>query len=80
MSEEVDSLQRMVKWGRDNGKRSVVVDLDALAELFDQRDKLMKTVRCVLTSLSQTSGQVPPIVTCDLADQCHAINQELNLL
>lgn len=78
--ERVESLKRIVDYGLVNGKVNMIVYLDVLQELFNQRAKLLQAVRSALTSLSQTRGQVPPIVTNDVADTLNRVNQELNLL
>jgi hypothetical protein len=40
MSAELDSLIRMARWGREQGKRNIVADLAPLCEIADEVERL----------------------------------------
>lgn len=40
MSTEMESLIRMARWGREQGKKNIIADLAPLCEMADQIDRL----------------------------------------
>jgi hypothetical protein len=40
VSADLDSLIRMARWGREQGKRNVIADLAPLCEMADELDRL----------------------------------------
>lgn len=48
MSDRIGGLRRAVTYGQGAGKTNMIVDLDVLAALLDQRDALLVACRATL--------------------------------